>query len=86
MGKDTYLRLDELGVPVSKIAGQDVFVCNKLLIDAVEKRFGAEGVRTFGKLFGVQTCQLNGVYPWDAEAVLEVMMSGRLTGSQLHWD
>ena len=40
----------------------------------------------FGDLFGVQTCYAGGVYAWDAEAVLERMMSGQLTGTQKHWD
>lgn len=40
----------------------------------------------FDKYFGIQTCPEGGVYPWDAEAVLERMMSGRLTGTQALWD
>jgi hypothetical protein len=45
---------------------------------------------TFSKLFGVQACPLipgvSAVYAWDAEAVLERMLSGKLTGTQLTWD
>jgi len=26
------------------------------------------------------------LYPWDVEPVLERMMSGKLTGTQLYWD
>lgn len=40
----------------------------------------------FSDLFGVQTCYAGGVYAWDAEAVLERMMGGKLTGSQRYWD
>ena len=45
---------------------------------------------TFNELFGVQTCPcipgMDAVYAWDAEAVLERMLSGKLTGTQLTWD
>lgn len=40
----------------------------------------------FSKLFGCQTACDKGPYPYDVEAVLERMMSGKLTGTQLHWD
>lgn len=40
----------------------------------------------FSDLYGCQTCGENGAYPWDVEAVLERMESGKLTGTQLHWD
>jgi hypothetical protein len=50
-----------------------------------------EQSKQFSELFGVQTCPIDtdgnvGLYPWDAEAVLERMASGRLIGSQLIWD
>lgn len=40
----------------------------------------------FSELMTGQTCSENGAYPWDVEAVLERMNSGRLTGTQLYWD
>ena len=47
-------------------------------------------VTEFNELFGVQTCPLingqHGLYPWDVEAVLERMISGKLTGTQAFWD
>jgi hypothetical protein len=41
---------------------------------------------TYVELFGVQTQILQGPYAWDVEAVLERMMSGKLTGTQLFMD
>jgi hypothetical protein len=41
---------------------------------------------TYSELYGVQTQILEGPYAWDVEAVLERMMSGKLTGTQLLWD
>jgi hypothetical protein len=40
----------------------------------------------FSEYFGMQTCHEGGLYPWDVEPVLERMMSGKLTGTQLYWD
>ena len=44
----------------------------------------------FDKLFGVQTgIVVDGemcLYDYDVEAVLERMMSGKVTGTQLFWD
>lgn len=40
----------------------------------------------FNKLFGIQTCFVEGPDAHDVEAVLERMASGKLVGSQLHWD
>jgi hypothetical protein len=42
--------------------------------------------KRFGELFGVQTVCAHGPYSWDVEAVLERMMSGRRTGTQILWD
>jgi hypothetical protein len=41
---------------------------------------------TYAELFGVQTQILQGPYAWDVEAVLERMMSGKLTGTQFFMD
>ena len=47
-------------------------------------------VDKFWELFGVQTMILidgrGCPYPCDVEAVLERMMSGRITGTQRYWD
>jgi hypothetical protein len=40
----------------------------------------------FNTMFGVQTCAVEGLYPHDVEAVLERMVSGRITGTQAFWD
>lgn len=40
----------------------------------------------FSEYFGIQTCHQDGLYPWDVESVLERMMSGKLTGTQLVMD
>jgi len=40
----------------------------------------------YSKLYGVQTQYIGGPYAWDVEAVLERMMSGKLTGTQLLMD
>ena len=54
-------------------------------LDAALDEAGLDRER-FGDLFGTQTCYAGGVYAWDAEAVLERMMSGQLTGTQKYWD
>jgi hypothetical protein len=41
---------------------------------------------TYSELYGGQTQILQGPYAWDVEAVLERMMSGKLTGTQLFMD
>lgn len=61
--------------------------------DELHAKLGDEKARQFSDMFGVQTCPIVPgdelcpvLYPWDAEAVLERMESGRLTGSQKHWN
>ena len=41
---------------------------------------------TYAELYGIQTQCVHGPYPWDVEAVLERMMSGKLIGTQLLMD
>jgi hypothetical protein len=43
-------------------------------------------VEKYSELYGIQTQYVDGPYPWDVEAVLERMMSGRLVGTQLLMD
>ena len=50
------------------------------------KKVLGERMGEFSKLFGVQTCLMEGPYAWDVEAVLERMATGRVTGSQRDWD
>lgn len=52
----------------------------------VQKKQGKKFANTFGEMFGVQTMSIKGAYPWDVEAVLVRMATGRLTGTQLLWD
>jgi hypothetical protein len=80
-----YKRIDELGIPINAgceqsypgVSFEDVTRCLKEANLSVE---------IFDDLFGCQTCGPNGAYPWDVEAVLEKMISGRKTGTQLFWD
>ena len=57
-----------------------------ILINDLKKVLDKKQIERFHEYFGIQTCPCvkNGpaVYPWDAEAVLERMFSGRLTGTQ----
>lgn len=86
--EERYPRLRELGV---SLVWEPVPAVSRALVErAVTAKFGAAGWKTFGKLFGVQTCPMvdgePGFYPWDAEAVIEVMISGKRTGTQAFWD
>jgi hypothetical protein len=61
-----------------------------VLFADIDKALDQSQKDQFNKLFGIQTCPCveagSAVYPWDAEAVLEVMASGKKTGTQLLWD
>lgn len=82
-----YPRLKKLGV---------TFHDRGILCSELDEKLKEAGMDTeqFNELFGVQTCpvieidgeECHGVYPWDAEAVLERMISGKRTGTQLFWD
>jgi hypothetical protein len=79
---ETYPRIKELGLrtyqkPVPHVKSKQLHV--KL------KQAGLDRER-FNEMFGIQTMTEHGPYPWDVEAVLERMMSGKLTGTQLLWD
>jgi hypothetical protein len=77
-----YPRLKQIGIevrenPVAYVTWTDL---DAKLADANIDR------KKFGEMFGIQTMYVSGPYAWDVEAVLERMFSGRLTGSQRHWD
>lgn len=79
-----YKHIEALGLKVVK--GEHVdYVPRKELREALEAK-GEAFKAKFHDLFGVQTCCLEGPYAWDVEAVLERMSTGKLSGSQLHWD
>jgi hypothetical protein len=89
-----YLRCEQLGIPVHMEPVAHVFVddVDKGLLAAAhgEEWVGVALSASFSALFGVQTAPVvdggRALYPWDTEAVLERMMSGMKTGSQLLWD
>ena len=82
--KPEYPNLEKLKVPIFNVPVEHILL--KTLMKALTKNEREK----FHKYFGAQTCPLvdagTAIYPWDAEAVLERMFSGKLTGSQLIWD
>ena len=83
-----YPNCDKLNIPILTQNGKTYFVKRKDL-DAGLKKANLDAEK-FSKLFGSQTCPVIDskpcLYPWDVEAVLERMISGKLTGSQKDWD
>ena len=76
--KEVYPRITSLGIPINS---------GCVRWDDVTPQLNKLGIREkFGKLFGIQTQTIYGPFASDVEAVLERIMSGRLTGSQLFWD
>jgi len=77
-----YNRLDQLGIVITESPIEHIE------FDILDKALNKNGINRdkFSELFGIQTCYDKGLYPWDVEPVLERMMSGKLTGTQLHWD
>lgn len=61
-----------------------------VLCKDIDARLSPVAHAKFNEYFGIQTCPVvpegPAVYPWDAEAVLERIASGKKTGSQLIWD
>lgn len=83
--KEKYPRIYELGIPIHEYsAKKDLHVIYWKELNKILKPL--KMVKVFSKVFGVQTCSDEGAYPWDVEAVLERIISGRLTGTQLFWD
>jgi len=83
---ERYPRLKELGVRI--IDTGDGGMPSHVIWDEVYAALDKHKLdwEDFHKLFGCQTCCSGGPYPYDVEAVLERMMSGKLTGTQKHWD
>lgn len=77
--RDRYPRITALGVTVySKPLAHVKWAELKKALGKQHKKFT--------NLFGCQTCCVDGPYPYDVEAVLERMASGRLTGTQAFMD
>jgi len=85
--ESNFPRIHEYGLEVWEYKdGRGIpFVPRKQLSDMLKKQGSAFSDR-FHKLFGVQTMSVYGPYPHDTEAVLERMVSGKRTGTQLVWD
>ena len=81
-----YKRLQELGITV--YSQPTAHVKSDELKAALQRAGLSES--TFNTIFGAQTmllCEGKGCpYPYDVEAVLERMLSGKQTGTQLIWD
>jgi hypothetical protein len=85
--RQPYPRLKELGIPVNdgSVGGPELYLALEGLDKKTGKKIGSH-VKQFSKLFGCQTMSGVGPYAHDVEAVLERMLSGKLTGTQLFWD
>lgn len=81
-GKTEYPRLGQIGCEIKQEP------CAHVPWTELDEKLGLAGLdrERFGDLFGIQTVSAHGPYPWDVEAVLERMMSGKVTGTQKHWD
>jgi hypothetical protein len=89
MSKSEYPRCNELKIPVHH-RDEEAKVAHVFAEDVKKALKTRANYAKFNKLFGCQTCPIIGdqyaLYPWDVEAVLERMLSGRLTGTQRLWD
>lgn len=74
-----YSNLTRLNIPIS-----GHIVLREDLIKGLKK--AKISIKLFKKYFGIQTCPSGGVYPWDAEAVLERIRTGKLIGTQESMD
>ena len=84
-----YGRIKQLGIPVYRYCGAGkatplLYVRDTDLTEGLTRN-GLDA-KTFNSLFGCQTACDRGVYPCDVEAVLERMLSGKKTGTQLVMD
>jgi len=78
-----YPRIYEIGARVSIAKCGTLYVDMKILHPILKKK---GWLVKFNDFFGVQTCLMEGPYPWDVDNVLERIMSGRKVGTQLIWD
>lgn len=85
LNKEKYPRLEELGVEVIDDPQKGPPGVNWIQLQLALNNAGFS-IEQFCNYYGVQTAGENGMYPWDVEAVLERMMSGKLQGTQLLWD
>ncbi len=76
-----YPQLKKRGIPI--VVDE---ACSYVRYEDIRKALSPDEWSRFRRLFGVQTMSYGGPYPWDVEAVLERMDSGKRTGSQLIWD
>lgn len=87
----TYPRIKQIGL---KVHTKPCTHVRSVELDAALSKAGLKREQ-FSQLFGDgQTCPaiackggyIPAMYPYDVEAVLERMLSGKLTGTQLFWD
>lgn len=82
---DDYPQITKLKIPIRENGGTPYIFGNDLdkVLTAVQRK-------QFNAFFGIQTCMVvdgkTGLYPWDVEAVLARMFTGKLQGTQLFWD
>lgn len=76
-----YANLERLGVAIHERDG-----IRYIHWDDLKKVLTEKQLERFNKLFGIQTCFVDGPYAHDVEAVLERMFTGKLTGTQRDWD
>lgn len=74
-----------LGLSVTHEDSGPPYVKREELLGMLERK-GKKFADKYHDLFGIQTCRLEGPYPWDVEAVLHRMLHGIRIGSQLIWD
>lgn len=77
-----YPRCAQLGLVVKSTPSFD-YVERKHLASVLRKK---RIVRKYAKFFGIQTQYLDGPFAHDVEPVLERILSGKLTGTQLYYD
>ena len=87
--KENYPRCHQLYIPVWTPKKTTLnFVPRRALherLDEIDKDHPGFH-EAYGQFFGIQTCGSGGPYAHDVEAVLERLVSGNLTGTQLIWD
>lgn len=70
---------------MSYLVGGWPYIPNADIVAMCRKR-GEAFTQRFGELSEGQTMSVEGPYPYDVEAVLVRMRTGRLTGTQAFWD